>query len=67
MSGSFWFGFWMGLSAGIVTTALLRRRRTQPCLEDALLGPPQPSSNAYTKGKRDRKALVDAPSMRKTP
>ena len=44
MSGSFWFGLGLGLSAGIVTMALLKKQRKQPTLEETLLGPPQPAS-----------------------
>jgi len=48
MSGSFWFGFWMGLSAGIVTTALLKRQRQQLSQEERLLGPQSPVSPEKT-------------------
>ena len=43
MSGSFWFGFGLGLSAGLVTIVLLKKQRKQPTLEETLLGPQQPA------------------------
>jgi len=43
MSGSFWFGFGMGLSAGFVAIALLKKHRKEPTLEERLLGSQPPA------------------------
>ncbi len=37
MSNAFWFGFWVGLSAGWVATALFKQQSTSPSLETYLL------------------------------